>query len=80
MDKRFIQANKEAKLSLILTLSYLIIWGLAAYFLDNQRGFLGFPVWFEASCFFLPLAFIVVCWLVVKFKFSDIPLDSQKNN
>lgn len=80
MDKRFQQANKEAKISLLLTVCYLVIWIIAAYSLGNEAGFLGLPRWFEASCLFLPIAFIIVCWLVVKLKFVDVPLDSPDNN
>ncbi|WP_392566884.1 DUF997 family protein [Utexia brackfieldae] len=80
MDKRFIQANKEAKLSLILTLIYLTAWLVSAYLLGNTSGLFGLPLWFEVSCLFLPIGFILLCWLVVKYKFINMLLDAPTKN
>lgn len=77
MDKRFLQANKEALLSLLLTIAYLIGWTLSAYCLGNEPGVTGFPQWFEVSCLFTPIGFILICCTVVKFQFKDIPLESD---
>lgn len=77
IDKRFLQAHKEAKLAVLLTLVYLLFWVLTAYLLGSELGPLGFPLWFEASCIFLPVGFILMCWLVVKTQFKNIPLDAN---
>lgn len=57
MDKRFVQAHKEALLALVLTFIYLLGWLLTAYLPDNTVGLTGLPVWFELSCLFLPVLF-----------------------
>lgn len=74
MDKRFKQAEKEAKLACSLTIVYLLMWVATAYLLGSAPGILGLPRWFEASCLFLPVAFILICWLVVTYQFQDMPL------
>ncbi|WP_392553071.1 YhdT family protein [Orbus wheelerorum] len=76
MDKRYLQANKEARLSLYITLFYLVCWVLSAYCLGDKLGILGFPAWFEISCVLTPIAFILICYLVVKCRFKDISLES----
>ena len=57
MDKRFVQAYKEALSALILTFMYLLGWLLTAYLPDNTLGITGLPLWFELSCLFLPVLF-----------------------
>ncbi|GAA5109883.1 DUF997 family protein [Orbus sasakiae] len=79
MDKRYRQANKEARLSLYLTLLYLIFWIAFAYLLGDQAGLLGFPAWFELSCLFAPIGFIIACYFIVKYQFKDIPLESPQS-
>lgn len=78
MDPRYKQANKEAKLSLLLTFIYLIGWIVCAYFVGDNIGLLGFPLWFELSCIMVPLGFILLCWIIVKFQFKNIPLEQTK--
>ncbi|OTQ31178.1 hypothetical protein B6D19_09875 [Gilliamella apicola] len=78
MDPRYKQANKEAKLSLLLTFIYLIGWIVCAYFVGDSIGLLGFPLWFELSCIMVPLGFILLCWTIVKFQFKKIPLEQTK--
>ncbi|MDF7667359.1 DUF997 family protein [Orbaceae bacterium ESL0727] len=75
MDKRYQQANKEAVWSLLLTCIYLIAWLISAYCLGNEPGILGFPLWFEVSCLFVPIGFVLLCWYTVKRKFKLIPLE-----
>ncbi len=58
MDPRFLQAHKEARWSLYLTLAWLVVWGLSAWLGGNQIGIIGLPRWFELSCVFAPLLFI----------------------
>ncbi|CRL63442.1 hypothetical protein BN1805_02299 [Proteus vulgaris] len=60
MDKRFVQAHKEALWALILTFIYLLGWLITAYLPDNTLGITGLPVWFELSCLFLPVLFFFV--------------------
>lgn len=78
MDTRFKQAKKEAKLSLLLTAFYLIAWVVCAYCVGNKIGFWGLPLWFELSCIMTPLAFILLCIIVVKSQFKDISLEQTK--
>ncbi len=47
MDTRFVQAHKEARWALGLTLLYLAVWLVAAYLPGVAPGFTGFPRWFE---------------------------------
>lgn len=77
IDSRFIQANREARWSIWLTLFYMLCWFLTAYFPDSQQGITGLPHWFELSCLFLPPLFVFLCWLMVKLKFKNIPLDDN---
>ncbi|RKS87009.1 putative membrane protein YhdT [Orbus hercynius] len=77
MDKRYLQANKEAKLSLYITVCYLICWSFFAYFSYDEIGIFGLPLWFELSCIFAPISFIIVCSIVVKYLFKDISLEIQ---
>lgn len=75
MITRYKQANKEAKISLWLTITYLIAWIMSAYCISDKIEFLGLPVWFEISCIMVPIAFILLCWIIVKFQFKNISLD-----
>lgn len=77
MDWRFLQANKEARWSFYLTLAYLAVWGLSAWLGGNEIGFFGLPTWFELSCLFAPLLFIVLCWLMVRVLFRDMSLEDN---
>lgn len=78
MDTRYKQASKEAKLSFLLTIIYLVAWIFSAYFGCNEIGLLGLPLWFELSCILIPIGFILLCWIVVKIQFHDIPLEQTK--
>ena len=66
MDKRFVQAHKEARWALWLTLLYLAAWLAAAYLPGVAIGFTG-----------LPLLFILLCWAMVKLIFRDISLEDD---
>ncbi|WP_392561722.1 YhdT family protein [Orbus sturtevantii] len=79
MDKRYLQAHKEARISLYITALYLISWVISAYFLADEQGVLGFPAWFEISCILAPIGFILICYLVVKYRFKDIPLGKERS-
>ncbi|WP_373101192.1 MULTISPECIES: YhdT family protein [Pasteurellaceae] len=74
-DPRYRQAAKEARWALGLTVLYVIGWCLCAYLPQDTRGPVGFPLWFELSCFYLPVLFIVVAYWVIKIVYQDIPLE-----
>lgn len=71
------QLNKEAKWAIYLTLMYLVGWVVCAYFVPNGTGLFGFPLWFELSCVFLPILFIVVSLAVLKLIYKEVDLDSD---
>jgi uncharacterized membrane protein YhdT len=80
MEIRFLQAHKEARWAFGLTLAYLAGWILTAYLPGNIPGMTGLPAWFEAACIALPLVFIVLCALMVRFVFRDISLEDENAN
>lgn len=77
MDTRFVQAHKEARWALGLTL--FVSGGMVSSRLLTWRypGFTGFPRWFEMACILTPLLFIGLCWAMVKFIYRDIPLEDD---
>ncbi|EHM37358.1 MULTISPECIES: YhdT family protein [Hafnia] len=77
MDARFLQANREARWALWLTIAYLVLWIIAAYVPNSLQGITGLPHWFEMACLLLPLAFILLCWAMVRLIFKDIPLGNN---
>ncbi|ACQ67541.1 hypothetical protein BJP41_02045 [Candidatus Williamhamiltonella defendens] len=89
MEKRFIQANKEARWSFGLTLGYFFCWWILFYFSGHAEyrvylmghidSITGLPLWFEVGCISLPLVFIGLCILMVKLIFSDMPLEKLKD-
>lgn len=80
MDKRFVQAHKEARWALWLTLLYLVAWLVTAYLPGSTPGLTGLPHWFEMACLLLPLVFTLLCWLMVRFIFRDISLEDSDAN
>ncbi|HGJ5863299.1 DUF997 family protein, partial [Arsenophonus nasoniae] len=40
----------------------------------------GMPLWFELSCLYLPLIFILLCILMVKFIFKQMSLEDKDAN
>lgn len=80
MDQRFIQAHREARWALGLTLLYLLAWLMAAYLPDSASGVTGLPHWFETACLLVPLLFIGLCWLMVRAVFRDISLEDGDAN
>ncbi|WP_395479764.1 YhdT family protein [Candidatus Curculioniphilus buchneri] len=77
MDKRYLQANYEARWTVGLTIAYLIFWLLAAYYPDNAQGITGFPHWFELACLCIPILFIFLCWLMVRVIYRNIVLEDD---
>lgn len=80
MDKRFVQAHKEARWALWLTLLYLVAWLVTAYLPNSASGITGLPYWFEMACLLVPLIFILLSWLMVRFIFRDFPLEDRDAN
>ncbi|MBW7981794.1 YhdT family protein [Enterobacillus tribolii] len=78
MDSRFAQAHREARWALWLTLAYLAGWIVMAYVPDSVQGITGLPHWFEMACLLLPLVFILLCWVMVRLVFRDIPLGGDR--
>lgn len=78
MEKRFIQAHREARWSFWLAVAYLAAWSVAAWLGGNQPGVTGLPHWFEMACLLVPLLFILFCWLMIKRVFRDISLEDPE--
>ncbi|MFZ4833302.1 YhdT family protein [Rouxiella sp. Mn2063] len=77
MDKRFLQANREARWAFGLTVAYLLAWSSAAYLLDDKQGITGLPHWFEMACLLVPLLFVLLSWVMVRVVFRDISLENN---
>lgn len=77
MDRRFVQAYKEARWTLWLTLAYVLAWCLAAYLPNPQTTVSGLPLWFVLSCLFIPLLFIGLCGLMVRYLFKNMSLEDE---
>lgn len=73
------QLAKEVRWALLLTLIYILGWVGFAYFSPEGRGVLGFPIWFELSCIFLPLIFSLITVIVVKKAYKNIELEVKIN-
>lgn len=78
LQQRYKQAAKEARWTLGLTILYVIGWCVCAYLPENTVGPLGFPLWFELSCIYLPILFIVVAFWVIQIVFQHIDLENNK--
>jgi len=77
VDKRFLQANREARWAFGLTIAYLLAWSLAAYLPNDAQGITGLPHWFEMSCLLVPLVFVLLSWVMVRVIYRDIPLEDN---
>lgn len=73
------QLVREAQWALGLSILYLIAWISFAYFFPVKLGLLGFPIWFELSCIFLPLVFTLLVHIVIKVVYQDIDLEEHAN-
>ncbi len=65
---------KEASWALSLSILYVIGWCLCAYLPKETQGPIGF-LWFELSCIYLPILFIVIGHWIIKIIFQDISLE-----
>lgn len=79
LKQRYKQAALEAKWALGLTVLYLFGWIACAYLPDNSAGPLGFPLWFELACIYLPVLFLVVAYWVIQIFYQDIDLDIENS-
>lgn len=77
LSQRYKQAAKEARWALGLAILYVIGWCICAYLPKGALGPIGFPLWFELSCIYLPILFVVIGYWIVKIVFLDIPLDIE---
>ena len=77
LSQRYKQAAKEARWALGLAILYVIGWCVCAYLPKGALGPIGFPLWFELSCIYLPILFVVIGYWIVKIVFLDIPLDVE---
>lgn len=71
------QIMREVRWSLWLTLFYLAGWVGFAYFSPTGRGLLGFPVWFELACIYLPILFVLLTIIVIKTVYKAIDLEDK---
>ncbi|KAE9538355.1 DUF997 family protein [Ursidibacter maritimus] len=72
------QMAREVRWAFWLTLIYLVGWIVCAYFSPNGRGWLGFPLWFELACVYLPIAFTLLAYGVIKKVYKEIVLDEKQ--
>ena len=72
------QITKEVHWAVWLTLLYLLGWVGCAYFLPQQRGVFGFPLWFEAACIFVPFAFVLLMSVAIKTVFKNMEWESKE--
>ena len=75
LKQRYQQAGKEASWALSLSILYVIGWCLCAYLPKETQGPIGFPLWFELSCIYLPILFFVIGHWIIKIIFQDISLE-----
>jgi uncharacterized membrane protein YhdT len=81
-DPRFGIASREAIFCILLTLANFMWWYGFAYGLGSGPAesftfIFGLPAWFFMSCVAgLPL-FGLLAWIMVRFTFTDMPLDPE---
>ena len=63
LSQRYKQAAKEARWALGLAIFYVIGWCVCAYLPKDSPGPIGFPLWFELSCIYLPI-FVCSHWVL----------------
>lgn len=83
MKSRKKQIQKEALLTVGLYLFYFLWWYYFAYHygakeVEHYNYILGLPEWFFYSCVLGLVVVNVLVYIVVKFCFKEIPLDSEK--
>lgn len=86
LSRRYRQAHKEAKWAIALALAYFAWWygfayGLAPEGIEQALPtlYFGLPLWFLLACVIGPLLFTLLCALMVKYLFKDMPLDIEQD-
>ena len=86
LDSRYQQAHKEAKLAVALAFAYFLWWygfayGFAPQSIEHALPtlYFGLPFWFLMSCIVGPLLFTILCALMVKYLYQDMPLDIEQD-
>lgn len=74
------QIHREVRWALYLTLFYVVGWVGLAYFSPTGRGWLGFPLWFELSCIYLPILLTLLISAVVKWIYRDVDLEGKNES
>lgn len=77
LQQKYQQATKEARWALGLTVLYVVGWCLCAYLPSGTPGPIGFPLWFELACIYLPILFIVVAYWMIRIIYQDIDLNNH---
>ncbi|MDH2997577.1 hypothetical protein A1D22_07565 [Pasteurellaceae bacterium LFhippo2] len=72
------QIAKEVRWALWLTLFYILGWVGGAYFAPEGRGLIGFPIWFELSCIYMPILLVLLTTIVIKKVYKDIDLEESE--
>lgn len=81
LSDRYRQAHKEAKWALELALAYFIWWYGSAYLfapgpaqIALPKLYWGLPLWFVLACIVGPVIFTLLCALMVKYLYQEMPL------
>jgi uncharacterized membrane protein YhdT len=79
-DPRFKICNREALILALITVIYLILQVVVGQVLGKVGPeqiilVMGLPGWFFYSVFLIPVIFIALVALIIKFFFVDLPLD-----
>lgn len=75
VNTRFVQAHREARWAFGLAVAYLLAWVAAFCCAGHNVGSTGLPVWFEWIGLRLPLLFMGLCAIMVRYCFHDLPLE-----
>lgn len=82
MKQSFMQANREAFMTLGLYLLFFLWWTVTAFGFgsghpDEYSYILGLPAWFFLSCLVGWPVITLLLWVVIRVGFRDVPLDGQ---
>nr|WP_086938100.1 YhdT family protein [Thaumasiovibrio occultus] len=82
LPRRYAQASREALWAIGLAVAYFLWWYCSAYGLAPETDalptlYFGLPLWFLLACVIGPLLFTVLCAVMVKLVYHDMPLDIE---
>ncbi|MDO6707867.1 YhdT family protein [Photobacterium sp. 1_MG-2023] len=84
LSTRYRQAHKEARWALGLAVAYFLWWYCTAYYVAPEPAqdilpelYWGLPLWFVLACIVGPALFTLLCALMVKFIYQDMPLSAD---